>query len=219
MVTGAASSHEMQEGIEAGVFYYLAKPVAADMLGSVLTAASREVEQMRGLTVEMRRHRASFNLIESCKFNLRTLDEAECLAAFAAHCFPEPERVVQGMAELMINAVEHGNLEIGYERKSQLIEDRTWRAEIERRLNMPEYQNRYADVTIARREDGVYLVVTDKGGGFNWQRYMSIDPARAADNHGRGIAQANALSFDRLTYNAQGNQAVAFVGHQKRLEW
>lgn len=219
MVTGAASSYEMQEGIEAGVFYYLAKPVAADMLGSVLTAASREVEQMRGLTSEMRRHRASFNLINSCKFHIRTLDEAECLAAFAAHCFPEPERVVQGMAELMINAVEHGNLEIGYERKSELIEDGTWRAEIERRLSLPEYQSRVAEVTVARREDGVYLVVTDQGGGFNWQRYLTIDPARAADNHGRGIAQANALSFDRLTYNAQGNQAVAFVGQRKRLEW
>lgn len=219
MVTGAASAHEIQEGIEAGVFYYLAKPVTPDMLGSVLTAAAREVEQMRGLTVEMRRHRASFSLIDSCKFRLRTLDEAECLTAFAAHCFPDPERVLQGLSELLINAVEHGNLEIGYDRKTELIADGTWRAEIERRLSMPAYQNRHAEVTVARRDDGVYLVVTDQGGGFNWQRYMSIDPTRAADNHGRGIAQANALSFDRLTYNAAGNQAVAFVGHKKRLEW
>jgi two-component system, cell cycle response regulator len=189
------------------------------MLGSVLTAAAREVEQLRALTNEMRRHRASFNLIESCKFQLRTLEEAEGLAAFAAHCFPEPDRVVQGIAELLVNAVEHGNLEIGYARKSELIEDGTWRAEIERRSTLSEYKNRHVEVTVARRDDGVYIVVTDQGGGFNWQRYMTIDPARAGDNHGRGIAQANALSFDRLTYNAQGNQAVAFVGSQARLEW
>lgn len=215
MVTGAASPHEMQEGLEAGVFYYLGKPVDSNILCSVLSAAVREVEQIRALTNEMRRHKASFNLIESCKFKLTTLDEAECLAAFAAHCFPDPERVVQGLAELITNAVEHGNLEIGYARKSKLIEEGTWRAEIDKRLSMPEYSTRRVEVSIARRQDGIYVIITDQGAGFNWQEYMTIDSARAGDNHGRGIAQANALSFDKLTYNNEGNQAVAFVGWEK----
>ena len=219
MITGASSAHEMQQGLEAGVFYYLSKPVDPAVLNSVLAAAVREVEQYKTLSNELRRHRASFNLIETCKFHFKTLDEAECLAAFTANCFPDPDRVLQGMAELLINAVEHGNLGIGYERKTQLIEDGTWRAEIERRLQLDEFKNRYVELTVARRADGVYAVVTDQGGGFNWQRFMSIDPSRAGDNHGRGIAQANALSFDRLTYNAEGNQAVAFSGQHKNLEW
>ncbi len=219
MVTGASTPHEMQEGIEAGVFYYLSKPVNRDVLNSVLAAAVREVEQNRTLNGELRRHRASFSLIETCKFHVRTLEEAECLAAFTANCFPDPDRVLQGMGEILINAIEHGNLEIGYERKTQILQDGTWRAEIERRLGLEEYRQRYVEVTIARRTDGVYAIITDMGAGFNWQRYMSIDPARAGDNHGRGIAQANALSFDRLTYNAQGNQAVAFVGRERTLEW
>lgn len=219
MITGASSAHEMHEGLEAGVFYYLSKPVEAAVLNSVLAAAVREVEQYRTLSNELRRHRTSFNLIETCKFQFRSLEEAECLAAFAANCFPSPERVLQGMAELLINAVEHGNLEVGYERKTQLIEDGTWRVEIERRLTLDEYRNRYVELTIARRPDGIYAVVTDQGAGFNWQKYMSIDPSRAGDNHGRGIAQANALSFDRLTYNAEGNQAIAFAGQHKPLEW
>lgn len=219
MITGASSPHEMQEGIEADVFYYLSKPVDINVLNSVLAAAVREVEQHKNLNRELRRQRVSFNLIETCKFYFRTIEEAECLAAFSANCFPDPERVLQGMAELLINAVEHGNLEIGYEYKTQLIEDGIWRAEIERRLSLDEYKDRYVEVTIARRSDGVYAVITDQGSGFNWQRYMSIDPSRAGDNHGRGIAQANALSFDKLTYNADGNQAVAFSGRQKNLEW
>ena len=48
---------------------------------------------------------------------------------------------------------------------------------------------------------------------------MSIDPARAGDNHGRGIAQANSMSFDELKYNQEGNQAIAFVGKEKALSW
>lgn len=48
---------------------------------------------------------------------------------------------------------------------------------------------------------------------------MTIEPARAGDNHGRGIAQACATSFDKLTYNEVGNQVVAFVGETPFLEW
>jgi hypothetical protein len=48
---------------------------------------------------------------------------------------------------------------------------------------------------------------------------MAIDPSRAGDNHGRGIAQANAVSFDKLVYNPRGNQAIAFVSGQAKLEW
>ena len=219
MVTGAASSQEMQEGLEAGVFYYLTKPVDENVLRSVLLAATREAEQNRTLNTELRKHRASFDLIQTCRFRFRTLAEAECLAAFMAHCFPDPERALGGLAELMINAVEHGNLEIGYDRKGELLDAGTWRSEIERRQDADAYKVRTAEAAITRKDEGVYAVITDQGTGFEWRRYMSIDPSRAGDNHGRGIAQARAMNFDRLTYNDQGNQAIAFISAQPRLEW
>lgn len=219
MVTGASTTRQMQEGLEAGVFYYLPKPVNPEVLRSVLLAATREAQQNRTLSDELKRHRTSFNLIQTCKFRFRTLGEAECLAAFTAHCFPDPERVLPGLAELLTNAIEHGNLEIGYERKSRLLDNGTWAAEIERRLEILPYATRHAEIIITRKDDGFYAIITDQGQGFQWKRYMTIEPARAGDNHGRGIAQANAVSFDKLTYNEQGNQAVAFVGGHPVLEW
>jgi hypothetical protein len=48
---------------------------------------------------------------------------------------------------------------------------------------------------------------------------MKIDPARAGEIHGRGIAMANSISFDKLTYNEKGNKAVAFVADQSSLNW
>lgn len=219
MVTGAATAQQMQEGIEAGVFYYLAKPVNEGILRSVLSAATREAEQRRTLSDELKRHRTSFNLIDTCKFKFRTLAEAECLAAFMAHCFPDPERVLSGLAELLINAVEHGNLSLGYNQKSELLDHGTWRSEIERRQELDEYRNKTAEATIVRKDGGIYAIITDQGHGFSWRKYMVIDPSRAGDNHGRGIAQANAISFDKLTYNETGNQAIAFVSGNERLEW
>lgn len=219
MVTGADSLQEMKEGLDAGVFYYLTKPVEEDMLRSVLAAAVREAQQTRTLSEELGKHRTGFHLIQTCKFKFQTLSEAESLSAFIANCFPDPARVLPGLGELLINAVEHGNLGMGYDRKGELVERGTWRAEVERLQKLPEHQNKYAEAAIAHKEDGTYVVITDEGRGFAWKKYMQIDLSRAGDNHGRGIAQANALSFDRLAYNDTGNQAVAFVSKTKPLQW
>lgn len=219
MVTAATSNAEMQEGLEAGVFYYLSKPVEEEVLQSVLNAAIREFKQQQVLSEELKKHRASFNRITTAKFSYSTLDDAENLAAFIAHCFPEPDRVLSGLGELLINAHEHGNLGIGYDRKTELLTDGIWRNEIERREKLEENSEKTVEVIITRKKDGIYVVITDEGEGFDWKRYISIDPSRAADNHGRGIAQASTLSFDKLTYNAKGNQTIAFVGHAKQLQW
>lgn len=219
MVTGADSVDEMKEGLDAGVFYYLTKPVEEDMLRSVLSAAVREAKQAKTLADELSKHRASFDLIETCKFKFRTLAEAESLSAFIANCFPDPERALPGLGELLINAMEHGNLGIGYDKKTELVEAGTWRAEIERLQKLPQHVKKFATATLAHKEEGTYAVIEDQGAGFDWKNFMKIDPSRAGDNHGRGIAQANTMSFDKLTYNEKGNQAVAFVGNEQQLEW
>lgn len=219
MITGAAGARDMQDGIDAGVFYYLTKPVNEDVLKSVLSAATREATQNRALSDELSRHKASFNLIQTCKFHFRTVEEAESLSAFMAHCFPYPDRVLPGLAELMLNAIEHGTYDIGYEKKTALIGSGTLRAELQRRQAAPEYKDRFVEAVVTHKDNGVYVVITDQGAGFNWRRYMTIEPSRAKDNHGRGIAQANAISFDKLTYNERGNQAIAYVSKTQKIEW
>lgn len=219
MVTGADSVHEMKEGLDAGVFYYLTKPVEEDMLRSVLSAAVREAQQSSLLAQELAKHKTSFHLIETARFTFRTLDEAKSLAAFIANCFPDSSRVLPGLGELLINAIEHGNLGIGYNRKTELVENGTWESEINRMQKLPEHAHKFATATVAHKVDGTYVVIEDQGEGFDWKKFMQIDPARAGHNHGRGIAQANTMSFDKLTYNDKGNQAVCFVGVGKQLEW
>ncbi len=219
MITGSDKGLGIEKGLEAGIFYYLTKPVKKTVLHSVLASAGRAARQNKTLAQELKKHRASFSLIESCRFTFKTIADAENLAVFMANCFPDPERVLPGLGELLINAIEHGNLGIGYERKHDLIETGTWRAEIERLEKLPEHAGKTAIATISRKEDGIYVVVEDQGDGFVWKKYITVDPARAGDNHGRGIAQAKAVSFDKLTYNEKGNKAVAFVQYKGKLEW
>lgn len=219
MLTGDDDPKEVREGIDVGVFHYLTKPADPALMKSVLSSALREAAQGRLLRSELLSQRQGFGLIETCKFRFRTLEEAWDLASFLAVCFPDPERVLSGLAELLVNAVEHGNLEIGFDGKSQLIKDGTWREEVERRLALPEYKARTIEVVFTRKDKGVCVIITDQGKGFNWREYLSIDPARGSDSHGRGIAQAVTRSFDKLVFNAAGNQVVGYVSLESDIDW
>ena len=221
MQTAADRPEQIQEGIDAGVFYYLTKPLNPALLTSVLASAIEESRRQRLLRQEMQQVNKSFLLMESARFEFRTLAEAHSLAAFVANAFPDPERVISGLAELAINAVEHGNLGITYDEKTVLMERRSWLNEVERRLASPEHLHKNAELILKRQTDGIYVQITDQGKGFEWKRYLTIDPSRATDNHGRGIAQANQLCFDALRYNEKGNQVIVCVRHhhQEPLEW
>ncbi len=211
MQTAADQPEQISEGIKAGVFYYLTKPIERKTLLSVVSSAVKEVEQRRVLRAEMLRHRMSFGLIQVLKGSCRTLDEAESLASFLANCFPDPDRALTGISEILINGVEHGNLGISYDEKTRLMDENKWREEVTRRLDLPEFKDKKVTVIFEKKENTYYLQVTDQGKGFNWKSFLEFDPSRASHNHGRGIAMANMIAFDRLVYNDQGNQVTAVM--------
>ncbi len=211
MQTAADQPEQISEGIKAGVFYYLTKPVERSTLLSVVSSAVKEVRQRRILRQEMLRHRLSFGLIEVLKGSCRTLEEAESLASFLANCFPDSDRALTGISELLVNGVEHGNLGISYDDKTRLMDENMWRQEVERRLQLPEYADKKLTVIFEKKDDTYYLQVTDQGKGFNWKSFLEFDPSRASHNHGRGIAMANMIAFDRLVYNEKGNQVTAIM--------
>ncbi|MCX8018369.1 MAG: ATP-binding protein, partial [Rhodocyclaceae bacterium] len=118
---------------------------------------------------------------------------------------------VLGLSELMLNAIEHGNLGIGYAEKTRLIAEERLEAEIARRLALPEYGVRKGRLSIERLPDGYEFTIKDEGSGFDWRAYLELSPERAYHTHGRGIAMARSLSFDRLEYKGCGNTVVAHI--------
>jgi CheY-like chemotaxis protein len=211
MQTAADDPDQISEGIKAGVFYYLTKPLNVKTLLSVVNSAEMQMRQYKILREEMKQQRLGFGLVQVLKCSFRTLEEAEGLSSFLANFFSDPEQVITGISELMVNAVEHGNLGINYDEKSILIKEGRWKKEVERRLNAPQWMDRFATVVFERKDNACYLQITDQGAGFSWKEFMEVDPTRATHNHGRGIAMANVLSFDRLLYNDKGNQVTGMV--------
>jgi hypothetical protein len=135
-------------------------------------------------------HPGRYLLLEEAHFTYRTIEEARDLASVLARACPDAESTVIGLTELLVNAVEHGNLGITYDEKSALLAEGGWAAEVARRLTLPENQGKRVDVRFQRADSELRFTICDRGNGFEWERYLDIDPRRAFDRHGRGILMA-----------------------------
>ena len=201
----------IKEGIEAGAFYYLTKPIERDVLLSVVKAAIDDFHFTQGLLRKLQECGNPFAVLEEATFRLRTLYEAETLAARIANAAPDPERTMV-IAELINNAVEHGNLGIDYEEKTKLVSEGKWFAEVERRLALPENANKHVRVHLKKEQGNLFVEIEDQGPGFDFERFLTIDESRLFDNHGRGIAIAGS-SLD-VRFVRPGNKVIVSISLQ-----
>ena len=213
ILTVAAQPHQMVEGLDAGAYAYLPKPFDADVLISMIRSAAADWRHVQELNQHIRSDAETMTLARQARFEYRSPDQAMGLGVLLAKTCPDPDRVVMGLSELLVNAIEHGNLEIGYEEKSRLLQNQGWQDEVERRLALPDYHERTASVEVERAAEGVIFTIRDQGSGFEPESYLEIDPTRVFDAHGRGIAMARLLSFDDLKYEEGGCCAIALVKH------
>ncbi|WP_237152690.1 ATP-binding protein [Oryzibacter oryziterrae] len=150
------------------------------------------------------RHKSGVGRMISSVFEIQTMAEAERLATMLATQYPDPEKVSTGIWELLANAIEHGNLEISFAEKSDLLLSGQLSEEIERRLGDPAFRDRYARVEFHRTRRSIRLRVADDGPGFDALAFLGSEPDMTRPN-GRGIFIADRFSFHRLRYLGKGN--------------
>lgn len=209
--TAATETKDVVEGIRTGAWYYLTKPYDAPMLLSVIRAAANDYAEFKELRKRLRQGLKTLRLLQTASFTIRTIDEARDIGTILANACPDPDSAVVGLTELLLNAVEHGNLGITYEEKSAMRDKDEWQREVERRLALPENAEKHVDVVVERTAAEVRFTIRDSGAGFDFNRFLDIDPSRAFHSHGRGIAMARRLSFTSLDYRGAGNEVVATV--------
>lgn len=205
MQSAADSSEQVAEGLAAGAWYYLAKPYSPKALRSIVTAALDDRRNRKDLARIGTELQTFMSMTTQATFRFRLLDEVSALAGVLAQMCPNPESVSMGLSELMLNAIEHGNLGITYTDKGRLIENDQWQQEIERRLADPMWMDRFATIEFLRTPEELCFTICDQGEGFEWHGYLDLDPERAFDSHGRGIAMARQLAFSSLEYQGIGN--------------
>ena len=217
MQTAAAAPEQVREGLQAGAYYYLIKPYEPEALVSIVRGALEDHRVRNTLRHLSRRLEDAHKLLQVAEYRFSSLQEVNQLLPVLASFAPNPDVTAAGLADLMVNAVEHGNLGISYKEKAQLKMAGAWEKEIESRRLLSQYRDRFATVRVERLPDHVQFTVTDQGEGFDWAQYLEFAPERAFDPNGRGIAMARKLSFSSLEYLGKGNVVVATVpGKQKQ---
>lgn len=198
----------IRAGLDCGAYYYLTKPFDATQLCAIVRAAVDTCELKRSLEKRIEEGEHAVRLMTTGKFRLRTRKQAEALAVHLGSAAGDSQRVV-GLLELLLNAVEHGNLEITYQEKGRLLAEERLEEEIEHRLGLAKFRDRRVEVEVERHASQLEILITDAGDGFDFRRYLEMDPERLFDAHGRGVLLAGA-ALD-LEYIEPGNRVRARV--------
>jgi CheY-like chemotaxis protein len=204
--TGDAGTTEVQEGLEAGAYYYLTKPFYPKVLLALIEAAARDLISKDTSRQEMRQDKSAVDMLLDGTFAAKTPLQMEVLAIKIACQAENPERIEAALLHLLNNAVEHGNLGIGYEYKTKLLHSGTWDDTVKKMLASLEHKDKKVIVTFHRKETEIVVTIKDEGQGFEWQKYMDYDPTRLTDPNGRGIATARIMGLDNLSYEGKGNK-------------
>jgi len=209
--TAKASKNEILEGLEAGAYYYLTKPFDKATMLAIVKTAITDFNNHVGLQLEVSQALQTMSLLTEGEFSFRTIEEGRLIANYLAKTDPAASKAVIGLSELLINAVEHGNLGITYQEKTDFVNGGVWQNEIERRLALPENLEKYVTLRFESKNNELSFLIKDQGNGFDWEKYLEISPDRIFDNHGRGIAMARVQSFDYLEYRDGGREVLTKI--------
>jgi PAS domain S-box-containing protein len=112
--------------------------------------------------------------------------------------------------EVLINAIEHGNLAISFDEKTEAALKGNYIEFLAERQNNPRFAGKKVKIEYSVNSERVVYIVTDEGEGFDHAGIMSEDSGRANEemlSHGRGITMAKNI-FDRVKFNERGNQVM-----------
>jgi len=211
MQTAKAMKEEIREGLECGSYYYLTKPFDKKTLLTILQAAVDQFYAHVSLISELESTADSLSMMKEGVFECRTLEEARSLSKLLAITCPDPKKVVTGLSELLINAIEHGNLGISYDEKTEFLKNDTLFDEVDNRLANEDNKNKRVTIEYKKNDGEIVFKIMDCGKGFDFEKYMNIDLSKVFDSHGRGIAMAKLLSFTEIAYQGTGNHVKASI--------
>ena len=112
------------------------------------------------------------------------------------------------LREILINAIEHGNLNISFEDKTKALKDDNYFYLIADKRKKKSYKGRSVLVEYSLDEKGVTYRITDQGFGFDYKKMLEVDVDTVNKKmlpHGRGIEMAGYV-FDEIKYFDKGNK-------------
>ncbi|MDR2079337.1 MAG: cyclic nucleotide-binding domain-containing protein [Treponema sp.] len=123
------------------------------------------------------------------------------------------------LAELIVNAIEHGNCAISYDEKTKALADGISPVDlIAEKCKDPEIRAKKVSFLWEIKPDKSSFIIHDQGKGFDVKAHLEkVANQDQYSLHGRGIRMAASLSTE-LKYNTKGNQVALIIKHDDSVE-
>jgi DNA-binding response OmpR family regulator len=199
------------KGLDLGAVNFLKKPVdpqeAAFLFNELFLAIEDEADIRQVLhLVARRRTRLTFPGTPAQLSRIVAFLGREVRNGYPGLRVPVTE-IKLALYEALANAIEHGNLEIDFDAKTQALNrDEGFEPLLRERMANPRLARRRIHVEVDYLPDRVVYKVRDEGGGFRPEGYRN--PAQLLNTsalHGRGLALIHHY-MDKVAWNPRGNE-------------
>jgi len=114
--------------------------------------------------------------------------------------------------EMLMNAIEHGNLEMtNFKQNAEIHDSDMYNTIFRQRLTSDAYGDRLIEIAVSRRDSYLEISLRDDGNGFCVEDIDRLTPkADVGRLRGRGIHLAM-MYADQIKYNAKGNEVVLYL--------
>lgn len=112
------------------------------------------------------------------------------------------------LREVIINSIEHGNLGITFQEKTDVIENDRYFEFIRDKQIASENLNKKVHIDYTISEDMAAFKISDEGDGFDHRKFIENVASIAGNgdmSHGRGLVMVMNV-FDEVRFNSTGNQ-------------
>lgn len=207
VMTGYGGEKMALDALRAGAANYINKPLAIEEFLFIIRAHQRmlKAQKRQKLPPEMivsekkllcldndvnNVYPAAYNLTHSLQGMLSAQDL---------------ESVTLALTEAMINAIEHGNLEVGYEQKSEALKQNRYQQLLDEKMSNPKFASRTVTLEGKITPRKAWFQVTDQGSGYDWGDLPNpSDPENLMREHGRGLSIIM-LFMSEVGFNERGN--------------
>ncbi|WP_246057352.1 7TM diverse intracellular signaling domain-containing protein [Leptospira gomenensis] len=123
--------------------------------------------------------------------------------------------------EIIINSIEHGNLAISFDEKTEALNEGRYLEFIQKRQMEPFYNLRTVKVSYSLNARRIGFLISDEGEGFDYKKILNLDIQKLNETsltHGRGIVMTRRV-FDIIKFNEKGNKVLLIKYLKKPLRY
>lgn len=193
------------ESMRSGSMDFIIKPISLDIL---LETIERVQQRQRSLCLGMMPDTDSVISENKTIVFGNDLERLPCIINQAVmnvkHVCGDVDTLKMALGEILINAVEHGNLNITMDEKAKAVRKGTFEELVRQRRKNDAYAQRTVTLEVHMDHDLLEYLVTDQGEGFDYKKDFDTDP-HAHIGSGLGVQIAKNF-FHQVIYEGKGNR-------------